>query len=309
MEHVLQTLKLYSTRSTTAHNYYRVWKLFNAFIIRLNRKPESWEGRLALYGAYLVEKGNQSSTLKSYFSAIKKVLEYIDYELNMNKVLLNTLTKACRIVNDKVKTRKPIQSATLEMLLFELERYFPSQVYLVALYKTAFVLAYYGMMRIGELTTSEHVMRAKDILIGVNKDKIKITLHSSKTHSQANKPQTIKISGINNHKCVTNQVKLKNRHFCPFKVVRRYMRLRNPSYANEKEQFPIFRDRSPVQPSHVREVLKELLKRIGLNPNEFGFHSFRIGRCTELFRMGCPIEIIMKLGRWRSNAVYRYIKD
>ena len=60
--------------------------------------------------------------------------------------------------------------------MFELERIFNKQFYLESLYKAIFVLAYYGLMQIGELTQSNHVLKAKDIQIGVNKPKILLIL-------------------------------------------------------------------------------------------------------------------------------------
>ena len=57
------------------------------------------------------------------------------------------------------------------------------QPYLLVLYEAIFCLAYYGLMRIGELTEGDHPIKAKDIHIGVNKDKILLVLYTSKTHS------------------------------------------------------------------------------------------------------------------------------
>ena len=105
MNAILQQLQLKTTRSSTAKNYYNIWKLFNKFIVRLDCKPKTWERRIALYGAYLVDNKVQSATLKSYFSAIKKILATcIGYELKEDNLLLNTLAKSCRLINDKVHT-------------------------------------------------------------------------------------------------------------------------------------------------------------------------------------------------------------
>ena len=166
MEFILDKLKMQMTRSSTAKNYYNIWKLFNGFILQLDRKLKMWEQRLYLYGAYLVDRGVQSAILKSYFSAIKKILHHIDYKLDDNKLLLNTLTKACKMVNDKVTTRLPIKVNLLEQILFEIQRTFHAQYYLEKLYKALFLLMYYGMLRIGEVTESPHVLKAQNIHLG-----------------------------------------------------------------------------------------------------------------------------------------------
>ena len=71
---------------------------------------------------------------------------------------------------------------------------FKNQYFLEVLYKPLFAFSYYGMMRIGEVTASQHVSKAKDVHIASNKDKILLFLYSSTTHDKANRPQKIKIT-------------------------------------------------------------------------------------------------------------------
>ena len=175
-------------------------------------------------------------------------------------------------------------------------------------FKAMFSLAYYGLLRIGELTLSQHALRAKNISIAVNKQKLLLVLYSSKTHGKESCLQQIKISGMGEKCNVTNNVRFCHRVFCLFMITRRYMSLRG-NYLNDTEQFFIFRDRSPVQPGQVQSVLKQLLTSINLDCSVYNFQSFRIGRCSELITLGYSIEQVKKLGRWRSNAVYKYIKD
>ena len=72
--------------------------------------PKSWEDRLSIYCTYLIAiKQLKSQTVKSYISGIKHVLITDGYDWNDGKVILNTLTKSCKIKNDKLKVRLPIQ--------------------------------------------------------------------------------------------------------------------------------------------------------------------------------------------------------
>ena len=55
------------------------------------------------------------------------------------------------------------------------------------------VTAYYRLFRIGEISQSEHVIKACDVHIGTNKKKLMFVVRSSKTHSLGDKPQIVKI--------------------------------------------------------------------------------------------------------------------
>ena len=182
---VLERLKNRQTRDSTVSNYLSIWRHLNKFIISLDQNGNRlcWEEKTALFGAYLVDSGIQSSTLKSYFSAIKFILKQDGYNWDDNKVLLSSLVKGCKLENDKLKVRLPIQKGLLELLLFEIERMYSKdqqQPYLEIMYKALFCLAYYGMMRVGELTQGAHCLKAKDIHVGNNKDKITMVLYTSK---------------------------------------------------------------------------------------------------------------------------------
>ena len=175
---VLEKLKSKQTRDSTAKNYLSVWRHLNKFIINLDyRENLTWEDKTALFGAYLVDGRVQSSTLKSYFSAIKFVLKQDGYPWYDNKALLSALVQSCKLENDRVKVRLPIQKSLLEMLLSEVERLYrdvKQQPYLETMYKALFCLAYYGMLRVGELSLSPHTIKACNIHVGHNKDKILI---------------------------------------------------------------------------------------------------------------------------------------
>ena len=66
------------------------------FLLKLDVKPASWEERTTLFIAHLIhDKGIQSSTVKSYISAIKCMLVDDDYDWQDDKVLWLSLTRAC----------------------------------------------------------------------------------------------------------------------------------------------------------------------------------------------------------------------
>ena len=78
---------------------------------------------------------------------------------------------------------------------------------------------------------------------------------------------------------------------------------------NKNENFFIFRDGQPVTAKNLRNCLQNALKDGGFNYRNYSLHSTRSGRAGDLMRLGVPIEMIKRLGRWKSNAVFRYLKN
>ena len=75
------------------------------------------------------------------------------------------------------------------------------------------------------------------------------------------------------------------------------------------EHFFVFRDHSPVKPVYLRRVLKAALINIGIDHRLYSFHSLRIGKASQLIKLGYGIEIVKRIGRWKSNVVYKYIRE
>ena len=236
--------------------------------------------------------------MKSYISAVKAVLADIYIEVNEDRCLLNSLMRACRLTKDTYSVKTPIQRQMLDKILNTTydELFKEGQPYLAHLYAALFSTAYYGLFRVGELTESDHAVKVGDVEIGTNKNKIKFTLRSSKTHGKYTCPQSIKISK-----------NLGGEDHCPFQILRNYLAQR-PKARNYQENFFIFKDGSPVTPYHFHSKLKSIITIAGYDPEEFSTHCFRSGRAVDLFNLGVSVETIKKIGRWKSNAVYVYLK-
>ena len=285
-----------------------IWRHFNKFLIRLDKKvSNSWEEKAALFGAHLADQGVKPTTLRSYFSAIKNILIRDGYQWNDKKVLLSSLIKGCKLKNDIVTVRLPIKRKLLEILIFEMDRINSAQPYLKILYRALFLVMYYGLMHVGEVAFSDHSVKAANVHVGTNKDKILLILESSKTHGKESRPQKIKISAVDRK--FTNSNNVGNRIFCPFKATRAYNRIRGP-YEDNAEPFFVLPDRcTPVKIEMVRQILKQALANVGLNDELYNCHSIRGGRAVEMSDFGYQIERIREAGRWRSNAVYAYLKN
>ena len=285
-------------------NYYGIWKNFNRFYLRLDKKPDNWEDRLVLYVGHLIHSGRKSTTIRCYISAIRAILQDANVELMEDKVLLSSLTRACKIHNDVINTHLPIRKTTLSLLLKGVTKLFREspQPYLETLYKTMFITAYYGLFRIGEITDSPHNIKAKDVQVGTNKNKLMFILRSSKTHNPGDKPQIVKIDQLDN-------INQKESSPCPFKYINSYLKMRKLRRKGDKQEpFFVFKDRSPVTAANFRLILKQSLKAAGLDCTFYSASGFRSGRACDLLDLGISVETIRKLGHWKSNSVYTYLR-
>ena len=75
-------------------------------------------------------------------------------------------------------------------------------------------------MRVGELTESPHVLKARNVHIATNKDKLLLILYSSKTHDKSTRPQNITITA----NALEKSGGYRNRFFCPFALMRCYIK-------------------------------------------------------------------------------------
>ena len=148
---------------------------------------------------------------------------------------------------------------------------------------------------------------AKNVHVGINKNKILFILVSSKTHIKGDKQQLVKITS----KPLDNMIKPKSftkKWTCPFKLIKDYI-ASSPHAINASEQFFVFADRMPVKMAQVRRIFNQTVEMAGLHKHAYTFHGLRTGRASCLLKLGLSVETIKKIGRWRSNSVFTYLRD
>ena len=313
---IVEDLKHNQHQSSTKRNYYAVWKVFNEFFIRLDEKPDKWEDRLTLFVGHMVSLNHQSSTVHSYISAIRVVLKMNNIKVSEDQFLLASLTKACKLRNDKIRTWLPIQKGLLNVILTETKNHFlkNGQGYLAILYQTWICVCYYGLLRVSEVCSGGHPVLAKDVHIAMNKKKFLMVLHTSKTHGLGSAPHMIKFTANSREVRERNKSRLlksgtlpQPKTHCPYYLLKKFVEIRG-NYHTDSDPFFIFRDGSPIQPWQFSSCLKHMLRISGFDQSLYGMHSLRSGRSCDLYRLGLSVETIKKLGRWRSNVVFRYLR-
>ena len=160
-----------------------------------------------------------------------------------------------------------------------------------------FSLGYYGLFRIGELCVTgsvvNHTIKAHDIHLAHNKEKILVVLHSSKTHGLESRSQKVKITSNRSER----SGQYSHRNFCPFKLVRHYINMRSQFYDSADQPFFIYSDGSPLKATTVQFTLKKLIAALGLDSSLYAMHSFRIGRASDLIKYGYSLEEVKSCGK------------
>ena len=91
---------------------------------------------------------------------------------------------------------------------------------------------------------------------------------------------------------------------CPVHWLSVYLSFRRPSGSYLFQQ----KNGKPVTRDMVMRVMRNALAFVGESPVEYGTHSFRIGRCTDLARFGYTDAQLRSVGRWNSDAFKLYVK-
>ena len=167
------------------------------------------------------------------------------------------------------------------------------------MYKTIVSTSYYGLLRVGEVTTGDHPILAENVFVADNRNKVLLVLRTSKTHTTANPPQKVEKEGLD------LSPRDRKSRYGPFKLLNHLIHCRD-RVGKRKGPLFLFADGTPVKPEQYRLVLKRAIRHCGLDPNVYHTHSMHIGRSCDIFEDNMTVEDIKKLGRWKSNSVYDY---
>lgn len=86
-------------------------------------------------------------------SAIRHELKLAGVTLRENRIMLESIIRSTRYKNKQKRERLGITQNMLHQLIDQVELNYSQQPYLMALYKAMFVLGYYCLLRVSELTS------------------------------------------------------------------------------------------------------------------------------------------------------------
>ena len=209
--------------------------------------------------------------------------------------LIKQVQRGSRRTHPTEDTRQPITKTILQRIYASVPSLAPSP-YMSALYQSLFLLSFHAFLRAGEVTatgpSTSHVLTTQQVSVlykAASPTGMTITFQSYK-HSEGRRPKI----QIDTHP-----------HPCPVQALIHFLQFRGTSpgfiYVNP--------DNTLLTRQQFHQMLSRALRDCGLDPNHFNTHSFRIGAATNAAAMGLSPLQIRDMGRWKSDAFLKYIRQ
>ena len=175
----------------------------------------------------------------------------------------------------------------------------------VRMYRAALLLAVFGLLRIGELTSPTQTTfdprknaQLMDIqfIYGVEPGAMGMQFHikAAKTDTY-NEGQDVKIMS-------TGVAGL-----CPVRAMQKWFRAFSPARARDDALFRDSKCRLLTRGMFVK-VLRQVLSKAGFNPKLYSSHACRRGGCQTLAEAGMSEHAIKVHGRWKSDVYLVYLR-
>ena len=289
-----------SLQPSSIPTYKRAWKLLNQFfhtvfnhtLFTLPVSPSV----LALFVAYMFDSHYAPSTVNTYISALGYSHKLMGFSDPTKVFYVSQMLKGYGKIGFRLDSRLPITLPILEQIISTAPR-LPGSQYSRCQFQAMCSLAFFGFLRIGEITAAPtphspplqlcHLTKLTDSK-GVTQV-FRITFCNFKHHYNE-RPFSLVIS---------------RQQVCyPVQLLSSYLSLRGNSTG------PLFRamDGSPVSRTHFASQLYLAISLCNLDPSRYKGHSFRIGAASHAADRGFSEAQIRLLGRWKSNAFHKYIR-
>lgn len=160
-----------------------------------------------------------------------------------------------------------------------------------ALFRACFSLAFFGALRVGELVPPSRTRAG-----GLCEDDVVLCNGSLRVRVRRSKTDIFGRGEWLPLHVVSGPA-------CPVRTVSEYLQLR-PSGPS----FLLHVNGAPVTRFQFQSVFKRCLSALGVCPERYGTHSFRIGAATEAARAGMSNSEVQRIGRWKSACFAGYIR-
>ena len=276
---VLNSVYSESTRSTyqTGVRSYRNWA--TKFNIENYWPPQErhiclWITHLACYNQPTTSKPLSYSTIHTYLTALNSMMIQEGRQGIENMIILERFMKGLkRKIGTRKNKKKPLTLGDINSMRIT--------TYLDWVMQGICLVGFFGLMRVGELLSSNMVVQNVTV---IDDDHAEIFLPTSKTDSFK--------------RGVTIYIPSHSEGACPVRFLKQYV--------GSREGGRLFTDHHDRAISRARFVA--WLKKTLNHGDEYSGHSLRRGGDMALSAAGCPLHIIKQWGRWRSDAVQEYLQ-
>ncbi|XP_066286545.1 integrase/recombinase xerD homolog [Branchiostoma lanceolatum] len=198
-----------------------------------------------------------------------------------------------------VRVRLPVTLPILLGLCNKMELIFQREPYDQLVMQTAFLMAFFGFLRVGEFTCDSWKQFNPDLHLQwpdvtfvpnvYQPNYVQILIKGSKTDPS--------------RKGVPIVLGQTYTALCPVKAMRELF------LSRRHKQGPLFRFQSGafLTRTKLTKIMREALQMLGINASQYASHSFRKGAATTAAEKGLPSWLIQILGRWSSECYKLYI--
>ena len=277
--------------------YRRSWVLFKQCLAFLQVSQQSkvsiplTVNQVCLYVSFLHKHGYAPTSIVSFTSAIGYVHRMSNYTDPTSSVIVQKLLSACLKLRPTIDPRLPITIVILHQIVTALSNTVSCFSHRKLL-RAMFVIAFFGLMRIGEITMS----RDKVVPLEINQLRLSpaqaiITITKFK-HNKSMRPVDIPLP--------RQDIPL----ICPVNALQDYL-----AYRGTKPG-PLFAlsGLSPVPRQFFIKHLRNSLAFCGYPLDRYKSHSFRIGGASYYADLGFSDSQLRLLGRRGSDAFLVYIR-
>lgn len=250
------------------------------------------EVHIALYFTSLIQEGVSSSVIESTFYSLKWFHDICGVKNPCESKTVSFLVdSAKRLCGVPVCKKKPI---TAEMISDLCDMFLTDSINLYFLRSLTFiVVGFSGFFRCSELIS----LKVSDLKFF---DKyVEIFIKTSKT-DQNNESNKVFIAKTAKYTCPVSILKVYVQK-CGFTENEDGCLFRPLTFCKKDNQYRPKRFGS-LSYTRCRELVREMISKLGLNPNDYGTHSLRRGGATASALNKVSDRLFKRHGRWKSES-------
>ena len=257
------------------------------------------ETLLCSFVTFLDQEGLKHQSIKCYLSALRHAQianGFPDPRIGLDHPRLEGILrgiKRSQAPSSSSRTRLPITPEILRLI----HSHLPSSPDSCMIW-AACCLGFFGFLRVGEFTVPSATEFNPEVHLSLAD--VALDSHSSpslmRVRIKQSKTDPFRLG-------VDIYLGKAPPPLCPISAMVAYIASRGP----QPGPLFLFSDGSSLSRQRLVDLVRDCLRRAGLNEGSYAGHSFRIGAATTAAATGVEDSLIQTLGRWQSSAYLRYI--